>query len=93
MQAIKLIEDLFKNPPVSYDPVKSTFKSWAMYCLRDRGFKVIYAERGDFALELRGGEKVYFKVTEDVGAVDDSAVWIVYDPATKSTSVISQQDG
>jgi hypothetical protein len=65
MQLIQVIEELFRKPPIPYMPAKHSLKAWATFCLRDRGFKVIYAQEADFAIEPRGGEKIYFKVTDD----------------------------
>jgi hypothetical protein len=92
VQTIQFISDLFAKPPVPYDPGKSTLKAWAIYCLRDRGFKVVYAERSDFALELRSGEKIYFRVTDNAAEVDNSVIWIVHDPDTNSARVIAPEN-
>ncbi|QZZ20013.1 hypothetical protein J5X98_22385 [Leptothermofonsia sichuanensis E412] len=91
MQTIQLITDLFAKPPIAFDPAKSTLKAWAMYCLRDRGFKVVYAEKGDFAIEKRGGEKIYCRVTDAAANVDDSVIWIVHDPSSNTTRVIAPE--
>jgi hypothetical protein len=87
VQIIKIIEEVFNKPPVPFDPARSSLKAWAMYCLRGRGFKVIYAEKGDFAIETRSGEKAYFKVTENAADVDNSVSWIVRDPSSNSIRV------
>ncbi len=91
MQVIQIIEELFRQPPVAFDPAKSTLKAWIMFCLRDRGFKVVYAERGDFAIEMRGGEKMYFRITENPTDLNHSVTWIVRDPSTNQISVIPPQ--
>ncbi len=81
-------EALIKRPPIPHDPYKQSLKAWAMYCLRDKGFKVVFAQNSDFAIERKGGEKLYFKVTNNADDVDDSYGWIVWDSANKSASVI-----
>jgi hypothetical protein len=92
MQSLPIVEQLFRNPPISYEPAKHTLKAWAMFCLRDRGFKVVYAEKGDFAIESRNGEKTYFRVTEDSSDLDHSStVWIVRDPATNQISIFAPE--
>jgi hypothetical protein len=92
MQYLPLVEQLFRNPPIPYDPTKHSLKAWVMYCLRDRGFKVVYAEKGDFAIEAKGGGKTYFRVSEaSPDSNEGSAVWIVHDPATKETRIIAPQ--
>ncbi len=89
---IPVIEDLFRQPPIPYEPAKHSLKAWATYCLRDRGFKVVYAERADFAIESKTDGKVYFNVTTDAGAIGDrSKGWIVWDGATQSTQIIAPE--
>ncbi|MGA7937151.1 MAG: hypothetical protein WCA35_26605 [Kovacikia sp.] len=90
MPYLDIVEQLFRNPPIPYEPAKHSLKAWAMYCLRDRGFKVIYAEKADFAIEAKGGEKTYFRVTEETPDLSEGkAVWIVHDSATNQTRVIA----
>ncbi len=86
---ITIITGIFNNPPVAFDPNRSTLKAWITYCLRDRGFKVVYADKGDFAVEVRGSGKVYFRVTENPSQIDGSAYWIVRDPATQKVTIVS----
>ncbi|UBF24742.1 hypothetical protein K9N68_24180 [Kovacikia minuta CCNUW1] len=93
MQYLPILEELFRKPPIPYEPAKHSLKAWAMYCLRDRGFKVVYAEKGDFAIEAKGGEKTYFRVTEGEPKLDEgSQVWIVYDSTTKQTRILLPQN-
>ncbi len=92
MQSLPIVEQLFNNPPIPYEPSKHTLKAWAMFCLRDRGFKVVYAEKGDFAIESRNGEKTYFRVTENSSDLDrSSTVWIVRDPATNQITILAPE--
>lgn len=91
MQLIKVIEDVFKKPPIKFEPEKHSLKNWATYCLRDRGFKVVYAQNADFAVETRGGEKIYFKVTNNSVDLDGAFGWLVLDSSTNSVTVIAPQ--
>ncbi|MGH2416549.1 MAG: hypothetical protein ACREPR_26660 [Brasilonema sp.] len=85
----QVIEEAIKKPPVPHEPQKQSLKAWAMYCLRDRGFKVIYAQNADFAVETRNGDKIYFKVANDANDLDNQFYWIVWDSATRNASLIS----
>jgi len=91
MQVLKVIEEAVTKPPIPHEPYKQSLKAWAMYCLRDRGFKVVYAQNADFAIEPKGGNKLYFKVTNNADDVDNSCTWIVWDSAAKRASVIPLQ--
>ncbi|MBD2384969.1 hypothetical protein [Cylindrospermum sp. FACHB-282] len=91
MQIFKVIEDVITNPPIPHEPYRQSLKAWAMYCLRDKGFKVIYAQNADFAIEIKGGEKFYFKVANSAVDLDDSVSWIVWDSSTKIASLITAQ--
>ena len=91
MQLIKVIEDVFNNPPIKFAPEKQSLKAWAMYCLRDRGFKIVYAQNADFAIETRSGDKVYFKVTNSAVDLDAAFGWIVWDSSKNSVRVIAPQ--
>ncbi len=91
MQLIKVIEDVFNSPPIKFQPEKQSLKAWTMYCLRDRGFKVVYAQNADFAVETRSGDKVYFKVTNSSVDLDGAFGWLVWDSSTKSLTVIAPQ--
>ncbi|AHJ31442.1 hypothetical protein PN465_13990 [Nodularia spumigena CS-584] len=88
MEIFEVIEDTITKPPIPHEPHKQSLKAWAMYCLRDKGFKVVYAQNADFAIEPKGQEKVYFKVTNNAEDVDNSTNWIVWDSATKNVSLI-----
>ncbi len=91
MQMFHVIEETIKKPPIPHEPYKQSLKAWAMYCLRDRGFKVVYAEKADFAIETRSGEKFYFKVTNIADDLDKAFSWIVWDSTTKSASLVPIQ--
>ncbi|MDB9372409.1 hypothetical protein [Nodularia sphaerocarpa] len=87
MEIFQVIEDTITKPPIPHEPHKQSLKAWAMYCLRDKGFKVVYAQNADFAIEPKGQEKVYFKVTNNAEDVNNSTNWIVWDSATKNVSL------
>ncbi|WP_414568248.1 hypothetical protein [Nostoc sp. CCY 9925] len=89
-QIFKVIEDTITKPPIPHEPYKQSLKAWAMYCLRDKGFKVVYAQNADFAIETKGQEKLYFKVSNSADDLDNSASWIVWDSTTKTASLIPQ---
>ncbi|MBW4692647.1 MAG: hypothetical protein KME27_12880 [Lyngbya sp. HA4199-MV5] len=96
MSFIATIEALFQQPPIPFKPEQQSLKGWAMYCLRDRGFKVVYAQNADFAIETREGNKVYFNVREapidpDATKAEAKIGWIVRDRATNQITVIAPQ--
>ena len=91
MQIFQVIEETIKKPPIPHEPYKQSLKAWAMYCLRDRGFKVVYADKADFAIETRSGEKFYFKVTNSAADLDSKFGWIVWDSSINSASLIPPQ--
>ena len=81
------VEQAFERPMVSYDPSRQSLKAWVMFCLRDKGFKVIYAENADFAIE-RKGEKFYFKVSDTTENLDKKFNWVVWDSNAKTAIAI-----
>ena len=83
----QVIEQAFKNPMISHNPARESLKAWAMFCLRDKGFKVVYAQDADFAIE-RKGEKLYFKVSNTSENLDKKFNWVVWNSDTKTTIVI-----
>ena len=85
---LPLIQTVFDRPPIAFSPERQSLKAWAMYCLRDRGFKVIYAQNADFAVETKDGSKVYFSVAETAENLDRTIAWIVHDPATQQVRVL-----
>lgn len=94
MSLIAAIEALFHQPPIPFKPEQQSLKGWTMYCLRDRGFKVVYAQNADFAIETREGNKVYFNVTEapidrKATELEGNTGWIVHDRATNQITVIA----
>jgi len=91
MQIFQVIQETIKKPPIPHEPHRQSLKAWAMYCLRDKGFKVVYAQNADFTIETREREKLYFKVTNNPEEVDNSCSWILWDSATKSASLIPVQ--
>jgi hypothetical protein len=88
MQIMQLIQQTIQQPPIPFDPERQSLKNWATYCLRDRGFKVVYAQNADFAVELQSKEKVYVKITENADAIEGDFVWLLRDRATNQVSVI-----
>ncbi|AKG23557.1 hypothetical protein [Calothrix sp. 336/3] len=89
----QVIAEALNKPPLPYDPGRQSFKQWVMYCLRDRGFIISYAQNADFALEQKGRDKIYFQVAsnlEDVKA--GKSAWIVWDSAAKMITVTPPQD-
>lgn len=87
---LKVINDVIANPPIPHEPYKQSLKNWAMYCLRTRGFIVVYAQTSDFGVQLKGGEKLYFNVTTTGVDVNDKINWIVWDDVAKTASFIPQ---
>jgi hypothetical protein len=90
-EIFKVIEDAIAKPPIPHEPYKQSLKAWAMYCLRDKGFIVAYAQNADFAIERKREEKLYFKVSNSLDDLDNSLNWIVWDSVTKSASLIPQK--
>ena len=90
-QLIQVMQSVFEQPPVPFNPANQTLKGWAMYCLRDRGFMVVSAQTGDFAVTTKS-EKVAFKVVQGDAdldpSVDGSVGWIVVDASGKNAKVI-----
>ncbi|MBD2772412.1 hypothetical protein [Iningainema tapete] len=91
MKIYQVIEETITKPPIPHEPYKQSLKAWAMYCLRNRGFQVVYAQNADFAIETKGGEKLYFKVSNKAVDLDNNYNWIVWDSATQSASLIPTQ--
>ncbi len=88
IQIFKVIEQTITKPPIPHEPYKQSLKAWTMYCLRDKGFKVVYAQNADFAIETKGEEKLYFKVSNNADDLDNTINWIVWDSTTKIASLI-----
>lgn len=88
MDRMNAIANVFTQPPIPFEPERQSLKAWAMYCLRDRGFKVVYAQNADFAIEPRTGDKLYFSVTQTTDSLNPEMNWIARDPATNSITVI-----
>jgi len=91
VQLFQVIEEMFQQPPLTFNPANHSLKLWAMYCLRDRGFKVVYAQNADFAIETRGGEKIYCKVTHNADNLDGKYAWVVLDSSSNTASFIPPQ--
>ncbi|MCP6757953.1 MAG: hypothetical protein NHB32_04040 [Fischerella sp. CENA71] len=91
MQIFQVIEQAITKPPIPHEPARQSLKAWAMYCLRDRGFKVVYAQNADFAIEMKGGEKIYFKVANNDENLDHQFGWIIWNSGTKTASLVPPQ--
>jgi hypothetical protein len=89
-KVLKVINDVITNPPIPHEPYKQSLKNWAKYCLQNKGFIVTYAQNYDFAVEIKGQGKLYFKVTDNAVDLDDKINWIVWDSAAKKASFIPQ---
>jgi hypothetical protein len=89
MQLLQAVETVFQSPPISYEPAKHSLKAWATYCLRERGYKVIYAQEADFAIEGKQGEKAYFKVAQTPPDSPSSKFsWLILDPITQQVTLL-----
>jgi len=94
---IALIESIFANPPKPFDPVNQTLKGWAVFCLRDRGFKVAtFSLKADFVVESKTGD-LSFKVMQAADASVSEAIlsdqpsgitWIVVDASGTRAIVV-----
>ncbi len=91
MQIYQVIAEALAKPPIPHEPARQSLKAWAMYCLRDRGFKVVYAQNADFAIEPKGSNKLYFKVTDNPVDLDPKLGWIVWDSHTQTASLVTPQ--
>jgi hypothetical protein len=92
-EIFKFINQVVANPPIPHEPHKQSLKNWAMYCLRDSGLILVYAQNADFAVKLKSGDKLYFKVTnnaDDLDNLDHKFSWIIWDDENKKTSFIPQ---
>ncbi len=88
MELLIAVRGVFQNPPIPYESAKHSLKAWAKYCLQSRGYKVVYAETADFAVETRAREKVYFKVSDRPQEPDPKATWIIWDSTTQTASLV-----
>lgn len=85
------IDNALQNPLIPHEPFKQSLKQWAMFVLRDKGFKVIYAQNADFAVEY-GGDKIYFKVTNNPSQeLEPEFSWILWDAATQKVSLVRRE--
>lgn len=82
------MQEVFHRPPIPYEPEKHSLKAWAKYCLQERGYKIVYADKADFAIESKIEGKVYFKVTDQADSLDSRTGWIVCDRTTKVVTII-----
>jgi len=88
MTPIEAIQILFQEPPIPYEPQKHSLKGWAKYCLQTRGFKVVYAERADFAVETSDRQKLYFNVTTQTDDLNPAVGWIIWQDSQANAQVI-----
>jgi len=91
MQLLAMIEEVFQRPPIPFDPQRQTLKNWATFCLRDRGFKVVYAQNADFAIETRTGKKLSFKLSETSDNLDGEFFWLVRHPNSNTIQLVVPQ--
>jgi len=89
VQLISAIQEVFRRPPIPYEPAKHSLKAWAKYCLQERGYKIVYADKADFAVESRVDGKVYFNVTDQLEDLDPKTGWIVRDRTTQAVTIIA----
>ena len=47
MQIYQVVAGAITKPPIPHEPARQSLKAWAMYCLRNRGFKVVYAQNAE----------------------------------------------
>ena len=87
-KVLKVIAEIIANPPIPHEPQKQSLKNWAMYCLRSRGFIVVFAQNADFAVQLKNGDNFYFRVTDNANNLDNNMNWIVWDNVNKITSLM-----
>ena len=88
IQVYQVVAETITKPPIPHEPARQSLKAWAMYCLRDRGFKVVYAQNADFAIEQgRSGSKLYFKVTDNPVDLYPKFGWIICDSQSKIVSL------
>lgn len=91
MQIMSAIQEIFNRPSIPFDANRQSLKAWTKYCLQDRGFKVLYAQNADFAIETSTGEKLYFKVSTTTENLDPSVSWIVVEQSGQTAKVIPLQ--
>lgn len=87
MSPIEAIQYLFQNPPIPYESQKHTLRGWAKYCLQIQGYRVIYADQADFAVQLGDRSKLYFNVTTQPNDLDPDVNWIIWNDTTQSATV------
>lgn len=83
------MQEVFRQPPIPYEPEKHSLKAWAKYCLQDRGYKIVYTDKADFAIDSRTEGKVLFKVTDQLENLDGKTGWIVCDRTTQAVTIIA----
>lgn len=91
MQLIDVMKDVFNHPTIAFDPTRQSLKAWAKYCLQNRGFRIVYAQNADFAIETNAGEKIYFKVSPTAENLDPKVGWIVPNESGQAAIVIPPQ--
>lgn len=87
MTPLDAIQVIFQSPPIPYELAKHSLKAWAKYCLQTRGFKVLYADKADFAVETQSRQKLYFRVSDRPGDLDPQLNWIVWDATQQAANV------
>ena len=87
MTPFEAIQIIFQTPPIPYEAPKHSLKAWAKYCLQTRGFKVVYADKADFAVETQAREKLYFRVSDRPDDLDPQVNWIIWNADQQSAQV------
>jgi|GEM_PF-1821509 hypothetical protein len=87
MSAIAALQVLFQAPPIPYEAQKHTLKMWAKYCLQIQGYRVVYTDKADFAVELGDRTKLYCNVTTHSTDLDPTATWIIWNTDTQSATI------
>ena len=89
---IDLMSDVFANPPKPFDPANQTLKGWAVFCLRDRSFKIAtFSPKADFIVESKLGDSS-FKVTQTPADVVPGPIgWVVVAADGKSAIVVAPE--
>ncbi|MEO1143992.1 MAG: hypothetical protein AAFY26_00105 [Cyanobacteria bacterium J06638_22] len=87
MTPLEAIQVIFQTPPIPYEAPKHSLKGWAKYCLQTRGFRVVYADKADFAVETQTREKLYFRVSDRPADLDPKVNWIIWNADQQSAQV------
>lgn len=87
MNVLKIVEEVLNQAPVAYNPELQTLKGWVLFCLRDRGFKVVTSPKADLVIETVT-DRLYFNVGEQLNHATADINWIVRDAMTGRVQVV-----